>query len=189
MPVIFNFLKRFFLKKSEQTTLDLPVIKEQYFTFEHIADYLHGGVSIIAVFDPNQKFQVDGRWSFNALLAAEMNGLQPSISLYRKEGSFLCNYKAFKFENDPLYHFMLYKVYEMKNSNIMELINSDFREAFELYIDTKNWAEKQLYFLHDFTENEGQEFFKMHPNERFLFLGKERLVKKEKAEMKEEEIG
>lgn len=172
-----------------QTTLDLPVIKEQYFTFEHIADYLHGGVSIIAVFDPCKKFQVDGHWASNVLLATEMNGLQPSISLYRKEGAYLCDYKAFKFENDSLYHFMLYKVYEMKNSNILELINSDFREAYELYVDTKNWAENQSYYLHDFTEEEGLEFFKTHPKDRFLFIGRERLIKKENVEMKEEEIG
>ena len=165
-------------QSEEQHTLKLPLIEDKDFTPAKIAEYLRSGIPILAVTDPTKKTQIDGHWSLEMLLGVEMNGLQPTVSMYRKEGPFLCKYRAYKFENDPIYHFILDKVYEMKNSNIMELCNRDLREACELYHNAGQWVENQMYYVHDFTIEEGLEFFQNHPNERYIYIGKERLLKK-----------
>lgn len=170
----------------EQHTLKLPLIEQKDFTPDKIAEYLRSDIPILAVYDPTKKTQIDGHWSFEMLLGAEMNGLRPSVSMFRKEGPFLCNYKAYKFDGDPVFHFILYEVYEMKNSNIMDLCNTKLREAYELYHDDDKMVETQMFYDNDFTEEEGLETFRKHPNVRTIYIGKERLIKKSDNEAERE---
>lgn len=180
---IFRKIK---LPAKEQKTLTLPLIEAKDFTPDKIREYLINEIPILAVTDPKKKTQIDGHWSFEMLIGVEMNGLKPSVSMYRKEGPFICQYRAYKFDEDPTFHFILSHVYEFKNSNIMELYNNELREAVELYHDDEKVVETQNYYAHDFTVEEGLEFFAKNPKARSLYIGKERLILKNNTEEKNE---
>lgn len=175
---MFGFFKK--QKKSvtpeEKKILTIPIFNDEDFTIDNIATYLRNGTPILTVYDPRKAHD---SMTFNFLLGIENNGLNPSVYMYRKEGNLLCCYTSFQFEGDRTLHFMLLKVWEFKNSNIMELFNSDLKDADEIYHDDENVVASQRYYKHDFTEEEGIEYFKNHPKERSLYIGKERLVKKE----------
>ena len=173
---MFGFGKKK-LQSEKKHTLKLPLLESKDFTPDKIAEYLRSGIPILAVTDPSKQTQIDGHWSFEMLVGVEMNGLRPSVSMYRKEGPFLCKYRAYQFEGDPTLYFVLWNVYEMKNSNIMELCNRDLREACELYHDDEKKIETQVFAPNDFTEEEGLEFFRNHPKERSIYIGKDRIVK------------
>ena len=161
----------------EQQTLNLPLLESKDFTADKIAEYLRNDIQIKTETNKNKKAKIDGHWNFEMLVGVEMNGLGPSVSMYRKEGPFLCKYRAYQFEGDPALYFVLWNVYEMKNSNIMELCNRDLREACELYHDDDKKVETQVFAPNDFTEEEGLEFFRNHPKERSIYIGKDRIVK------------
>lgn len=178
---MFGFFKR--QKKAilpeEKHTLTIPIFTDEDFTIDNIATYLRNETPILTVYNPQKAHD---SVTFNLLLGIENNGLNPSVYMYRKEGSLLCCYSSFQYEGDSTLHFMLYKVWEFKNSNIMELFNTDLKDADEVYHDDENVVASQKYYVHNFTEEEGIEYFKNHPKERSLYIGKERLVKKEDTE-------
>lgn len=167
---------------TETHTLTIPLIEDKDRKVDVIADYMHKGTPILAVFNPTKKAMKDnGSWSINVLFGVEMNGLNPSVSMYRREGQLLCNYKAYVFPNQPL-HFMLYEVSEFKNSNIMKLVNEELGDAYELYHDDDRICETQQFLVHDLTEEEALKYLKSHPDKRTMYVGKERCVKKEDSE-------
>lgn len=182
---MFGFFKK--QKKSvspeEKKTLTIPIFSDEDFTIDNIATYLRNGTPILTVYDPRK---AHNSMTFNLLFGVENNGLNPSVYMYRKEGKLLCCYTSFQFEDDRTLHFMLLKVWEFKNSNIMELFNSDLKDADEIYHDDENVVASQRYYVHDFTEEEGIEYFTNHPMERSIYIGKDRLVKKETTETDED---
>lgn len=171
-------IKQQIAESEEQPFLKLPLIDETDFSPATIAEYINNDVPVVAVFDPTKKMETNGKWNINALIGAQMNGLNPSVSMYRKEGPFLCDYKAYTTEADGILHFVLYNVYEMKNSNIMYLYNNDLKDACELYHDDAHLMATQQYYMHDFTEQEGLDFFRNNPSERCIYIGHDRLIKK-----------
>lgn len=179
---MFGFRKRKKRQSEEEHFLKLPLLDPNQLSPAIIADYINNGTPIVAVFDPKK----DLTWSLDTMSRIQMNGLNPSVSIYRKEGPFLCNYRAYTSLGDGILHMVLYYIYEMKNSNIMFIYNEELKDASEIYHDDEHLIAKQEYYVHDFTEEEGLEFFKKNPNERCIYIGESRLVKKSDVEMEPE---
>lgn len=166
-----------FINKKKQHILTLPLLNPKDLKPDKIAEYLQNDIPIVAVTDPIKQSQTNGRWNFEMLIGMEMNGLRPSLTLYRKEGPFLCKYRAYDFQGHPSLYFLLWDVFEMKNSNIFELCNGDLKDAFEIYHDDQKQTETQIFLPNDFTMQEGLNFFKNNPDQRSIHIGKNRIIK------------
>ena len=166
-------------RKKQQQNIDepfltLPLLEKKDLSPATIAEYINKDIPIVAVFNVEKKM----KWDINTLSRIQMNGLNPSVSMYRKEGNFLYNYRAFTSLGDGLLHFVLYYVYEYKNSNIMYLYNDELKDAAEIYYDKEKLMTKQIYYANDFSVEEGLEFFVKNPDKRCIYIGESRLVKK-----------
>lgn len=178
---MFDFLKK---KKSvpdnsaKRRPLNLPVISEKDNTPEKIAEYLKNGVPIWAWYNAMDKpVDTNGNWNLNALLALEKGSLD-GFAMFRKEGEFLCKYTLEIFKNGEELHLRLEQIRELKNSNIMEIINGDLAEAYEIYHDDENIAATMSYYCHDITAEKA----KIHlANKRIMYVGEEHFIKKSES--------
>lgn len=67
------------------------------------------------------------------------------------------------------------QIREFKNSNIMEIINGDLHEAYELYHDDKNLTAKKSFYCHDITTEKARKYL---THNRIMYVGEEHFIKK-----------
>ncbi len=173
----------FFKKKSkpnngaQRRPLNLPVIAESDKTPEKIAEYLRNDVPIWAWYNAMDKItDENGNWCINAMMALE-KGRFDGFAMFRKEGELLCKYVLEIYKDGKELHLRLEQIREMKNSNIMEIINGDLAEAYELYHDDENIAATMSFFCHNVTLEEAKASL---VNRRVMYVGEERFIKKAK---------
>ncbi len=174
-----EFFQRIFGKKAfpnpDRKPINLPVIEDK--SPDKIIGMLRDDIPIWAWFDAMQATNEDGSWNFDALYALE-KGRFDGFAMYRKEGDFLCKYDTYIFKNDSRFHLKLQEIREFKNSNVLEICNTDFKNARELYYDVEGLTDEQLHFVHDLTEEEIKEYLS---HNLVMHVSDEHFKKKEDA--------
>ena len=176
---IKNSFQKLFGTKSypnpNRKPINLPVIEDK--SPEKIIGMLRDDIPIWAWFDGMKARNEDGTMNINALYALE-KGRIDGFAMYRKEGDFLFKYDTYIFDNDSKFHLKLQEVRAFKNSNIVELCNSDFKNARELYYDVEGLTEEQYTFRHDLTEEFITEYLS---HNLVLYVTDDHFLKKEEA--------
>lgn len=168
----FRKSKKISVQAGEQHSLPLSPIEGNDLSVATIAQHLRNETPLIAVYNPLNSTET----SLVMLLGVERNGLTPSITMYKKIHDLLCVYQAFQFDEQPQLYFMLYKVLNFRNSNLIEIYNSELKYASELYYDDQGFADAQLYFAHNFKCEEAYCYFRNNTTAREFFVGRERLI-------------
>lgn len=178
---MFDFMKKKKIvpdNSAKRRPLNLPVISEKDNTPEKIAEYLKSGVPIWAWYNAMDKsVDENGNWNINALLALE-KGRFDGFAMFRKEEEFLCKYTLEIFNDGEELYLRLEEVRELKNSNIMEIINGDLHEAYELYHDDENVAATMSFYCHDITPEKAKKHL---ANNRIMYVGEEHFINKSKV--------
>lgn len=141
--------------------LNLPVIPEKDITPEKIAEYLKKGIPIWTWYNPMAKSS--GQTSdFIQLALAMEGGALDGFAMFRIEDNLICRYNAVFVGHEMQLNLKLYEIRELKNSNIVELFNSDISTAYEVYHDDDNLAAETLCFVHDITQEMALDYLKDH---------------------------
>lgn len=182
---MFNFVNK---KKSRpdntahRRPLNLPLISKKDIIPEIIASYLKNGIPIWAWYNAIDKpTDANGKWSINTLLAIEKGRFDYFI-MFRKEEGFLCKYILEIFNHGEELHLRLDQIREMKNSNIMEIINADLLEAYEVYHDDENIAATMSFYCHDITAEKARAYLK---NKRVMYVDESNFFKRSERVEKE----
>ena len=147
VPKVFKLL---FSKKKRTPSLDeerhplpLPEIPEDKFNAVGIAELLRGGSVLWAWYDLLKKYNWNAALNF-------VGNCTDTFAVYRVEGNFLVKYIAMVAEDQ--FFLKLSEVQRMSNSNVMELFNSDLKDAYRVYFDDEGLTENLQYFIHDLTD-------------------------------------
>ncbi len=176
---IKEFFQRIFWKKPypnpNRKPINLPAIEDK--SPDKIIGMLRDDIPIWAWFDAMQATNEDGSWNIDALCALE-KGHFDGFYMYRKEGDLLCKYDAYFFNNDDKFYLKLQEVREFKNSNVLELCNTDFKNARELFYDVEGLTDEQQCYIHDLTQEEMKEYLS---HNIVLYVSEEHFKKEEEA--------
>lgn len=167
------------LETSNINPLKLPVIPNENITPETIAKYIKNDIPVWAWYNIFEEKNNNRKINCNAYYALE-NGRFDEYVMYRKEDALLCKYRIIIFENNP--YLKPVEIREMKNSNIMDIVNDDFCNTSQCYYDNENLAGKLYAIPYDITQEEALLYLKSH---RVMYIGDEHFSsKKENTNVK-----
>lgn len=160
-----------FKKKSEapkeREPLKLPRIPESKMNIADISEMLNNGTPIWTWTSLLDKFNT------TAMLNMQGNALD-GFACFRKEHDLLMKYVAIV-SPDNTVHLKLTEICKCTNSNIMELINTEFKDAYKVYYDDLGFTESTQYFIHDLKYEDIVEYL---TDNRVMYVGEEHFYKK-----------
>lgn len=152
--------------------LKLPLIDKKDVTVENIASYLKDGTPIWAWYVTSEMVGNSAKVIEKAAHGMETNALD-NFEMYRVEGNYICRYYS-HIMKDGMY-MKLDEICELKNTNIMEIVNNDLSLAYEVYHDDIGFTENTQCYVHDVTEEMIEEYLKDH---RVMYVGDEHFYRK-----------
>lgn len=153
----------------ERHPINLPEIPEDKFNAVGIAEMLRGGSVIWAWYDLIKKYNVNALVNF-------VGNATDTFAVYRVEGEYLVKYIVHVANKQ--FYLKLSEVQRMSNSNVMELFNSDLKDAYRVYYDDEGLSEQVHAFVHDVTEEMIEAELQ---NKRVMVVTDDHFMKKEDA--------
>lgn len=141
--LLFGSKKHKPVSDGERHPINLPEVPENKFNAVGIAEMLRGGSAIWAWYDLVRKYNVNALMNF-------VGNATDTFAVYRVEGEYLVKYIVVVGKDE--FVLKLSEVQRMSNSNVMELYNSDLKDAYHVYYDDEGITETLQSFVHDVTD-------------------------------------
>ena len=130
-------------RPAEHRPLNLPEIPEDKFNPVEIAKMLKSGVVIWAWYNMVDHFSFTGFYNLTG-------GMIDSFALFRTEEDFLVKYIIDR--QDDVFYAKIHEITYFRNSNVMELFNSELRDAYRVYYDDQGYSEQLNSYAHNITD-------------------------------------
>lgn len=169
----FTLFKRKAPVQRERKPLNLPEIPADKMDLVNISAMINEGTPIwtwTSLLD---------KWNTTAMLNMQGNALD-GFAMFRKEHDYLIKYVAVVSQDNQSMTLKIREICKCTNSNILELINTEIKDAYRVYYDDKHLTENLQYYVHDLDVETINEHLK---NERVLYVSEEHFIKKDDAEI------
>lgn len=168
----FTLFKKKAPAPKERKPLNLPEITEDKMTLVNISAMINEGIPIWTWTSMLDK------WNTTAML--NMRGdLLDGFAMFRKEQDFLIKYVAIVGSDHKSMTLKIREICKCSNSNILELINTEFADAYKVYYDDAQLTENLQYYVHDLDADTINEYLEKN---RLLHVSEEHFVKKKDIE-------
>lgn len=172
MVNLFTLFKKKTPVQRERKPLNLPEIPADKMDLVNIAAMINEGTPIwtwTSLLD---------KWNTTAMLNMQGNALD-GFAMFRKEYDYLVKYVAVVDQNQQSMTLKISEICKCTTSNILELINTELRDAYRIYYDTDRRTETLQFYVHNLDDETIDKHLK---NERVLYVSDDHFIKKVDAE-------
>lgn len=163
----FSLFKKKPTKPKERKPLNLPEVPADKFTPADIAEMINNGTPIWTWTSILDNFNV------TAMLNMQGNCLD-GFAMFRKEHDLLIKYVAVVCQDLQSMTMKITEICKCTNSNIIELYNTELKDAHKVYYDDLGLTEEVRYFVHDLEYEKIAAYLEKN---RVMYVGEEHFIK------------
>ncbi|SHI97089.1 hypothetical protein SAMN02745229_03914 [Butyrivibrio fibrisolvens DSM 3071] len=173
---VFSIFKKKPAPKTERKPLNLPEVPADKMNPADIVQMLSEGTPIwtwTSIMD---------KYNYTAMLNMQGNCLD-GFAMFRKEEDLLIKYVGV-IGSDKKMIMKITEVQLFKNSNIMELFETELKDAYRVYYDDEHLTENLSFFCYDVTYDEMKKYLE---GNRVMYISEDHFMKKPEAVTAESE--
>lgn len=167
---MFNLWKKKMDSGAERHPLNLPEIPEEKMNSADIVKMLSAGIPIWTWCSLMDKYNVSA-------LTNIRGNCEDGFAMFRKEEDLLVKYVG-NISSDQKMVMEIAEVSLFKASNVLELFETELKDAYKVYYDEDHLTEDLLYYCYDVTYEDMKEFLKTH---RVMSISKDHFIRKDSA--------